>query len=337
MVVVPAPMSITAAPRSASSSASAESPATYGLATIASTSRWQRSIASIRLRAADDVGGDDMHVDAELRRPSMPRGSRIPPALSSDVADRQRMQHGAAGTHRMAAAGGQHAGDVALGDRPRRDLDRGRDELAGRACRRRPRPSPSRAASRRCARRGRRHWRTAASGLGKIDHRAGLHAARKRVAEADDVDRMGAPAQHVLRRPRLEAPDQAGDLAGADIERGDQHRTASAISGFIFGVRPNWRALMRAPFFFGLRPWPRRRACAAASESRTVTRSGSRRSMATISRVIRFFSLSSATSRSSARAMSVSGSRTSMPLFSRRFQRRSPTRTAARTKARSAG
>ena len=61
--------------------------------------------------------------------------------------------------------------------------------------------------------------------LGEIDHGAGLHAARERVAEADHLDRVGAPRQHVLRRARLEARDQAGDLAGADIERGDHRRT----------------------------------------------------------------------------------------------------------------
>ena len=57
-------------------------PGHIGLATIASTSRWQRSTASIRLRGGRHVGGHDMHVDAELRA-SMPRGSRMPPASST--------------------------------------------------------------------------------------------------------------------------------------------------------------------------------------------------------------------------------------------------------------
>ena len=82
MVVVPAPMSITAAPRSASSSASAESPATYGLVTIASTSRWQRSIASIRLRAAE-ASAVTTCMSMPNWRASMPRGSLMPPAWSS--------------------------------------------------------------------------------------------------------------------------------------------------------------------------------------------------------------------------------------------------------------
>ena len=162
MVVVPAPMSMTAAPRSASSSASAESPATYGLATIASTSRWQRSIASIRLRATE--------ASAVTTCMSMPKLARQHAARVADaagvvehIADRQRVQHGASGAHRMAAAGGEHAVDVAFADRGAGDLDRGRDQLAGRAPGGHRDDHRVRAASGRCARRGRAHWRTAAS------------------------------------------------------------------------------------------------------------------------------------------------------------------------------
>ena len=60
-----------------------------------------------------DVGGHDMHVDAELARQ---HAARIADAggVVERVADRQRMQHGAAGARRMAAAGGEHARDVAV-------------------------------------------------------------------------------------------------------------------------------------------------------------------------------------------------------------------------------
>ncbi len=75
-------------------------------------------------------------------------------------------------------------------------------------------------------------------GLGEVDHGAGLDAARERVAEAEDLDGVAAAAQHFLRRARLQPRDQAGDLAGADVERGDEPRRASGDSGFIFGVRP---------------------------------------------------------------------------------------------------
>ena len=124
----------------------------------------------------------------------------------------------------MAAAGGEHAVDVAFADRRAGDLDRGRDEFAGRASGGDRDDDGvelhSRGALGEVGALAHRGFR-----LGKIDHGARLHAAGKRVAKADDVDRMGAQAQHVLGRPRLEAPDQAGDLAGADIERGDEHRT----------------------------------------------------------------------------------------------------------------
>ena len=98
----------------------------------------------------------------------------------------------------MAAAGGEHAVDVALADGRACDLDRRRDEFAGRA-----------SGGDRDDDRVELHSRGALGEvgalahrglrLGKIDHGARLHAAGKRVAEADDVDGMGAQAQHVLR------------------------------------------------------------------------------------------------------------------------------------------
>ena len=175
-----------------------------------------------------NVGGDDMHVDAEMARQ---HAARIADAAGvvEHVTDRQRMQYGASGAHGMAAAGGEHAGDVALADGRARDLDGGGDELARRAAggdrdHDRIELHPGRALGEIGAlpHRGFR--------FGEIDHRAALHAAGDRVAEADDVDRMGAPAQHVLRLARLEAPDQARDLAGPDVERGNQHRRAWAAA-----------------------------------------------------------------------------------------------------------
>ena len=70
-------------------------------------------------------------------------------------------------------------------------------------------------------------------------------------------------------------------------------------SGFIFGARPNWRRAHAGPpaFFFGFSLIASIRACAAASDNRTVTRSGSLRSIMVISRVSRGFSASSATNR----------------------------------------
>ena len=198
MVVVPAPMSMTAAPRSASSSASAERPGHIG----AGHHRLDVEMAALdrehQVARGRSVGGHDVHVDAELARQHAARVADAAGVVER-VADRQRMQHGAAGAHRMAAAGGEHAVDVAVADRRRRRSSiEARDELAGRAAgghrdddRLELHPRGALGEVDALAHRGFR--------LGEIDHGAGLHAARERVAEADDVDRMGAPAQHVLR------------------------------------------------------------------------------------------------------------------------------------------
>ena len=50
-------------------------------------------------------------------------------------------------------------------------------------------------------------------GLRQVDHGAGLDAARLGVADAEDLDAMAAPPHHILRALRLEAGDQADDLA----------------------------------------------------------------------------------------------------------------------------
>ena len=102
---------------------------------MASTSRWQRSTASIRLRAAA-TSAVTTCMSTPKRRPSMPRGSRMPLRVVERIADRQRMQHGAAVAHRMAAAGRQHAGDVAVGDGAAGDVDVGGEAARCRAARR---------------------------------------------------------------------------------------------------------------------------------------------------------------------------------------------------------
>ena len=71
-----------------------------------------------------------MHVDAE---PCAEHAARIADAVDAvdRIADRQRMQHGAAVAQRMPAAGGKHARDVALGDRGADDFDVGGEQFAG--------------------------------------------------------------------------------------------------------------------------------------------------------------------------------------------------------------
>jgi len=107
----------------------------------------------------------------------------MPGSSSSRIADRQRMQHGATGPHRMLAAGGQHAGDIALRHHRSDDIDRRRNEFAA---------GP--AGGYRHDHRLQLHAGGALGdihglayrllGLGEIDHRAGLDAARERVTEA---------------------------------------------------------------------------------------------------------------------------------------------------------
>ena len=95
MVVVPAPRSITAAPRSASSSAITAEPADigrrhHGLDLEMAALDHQHQIARRR-----DVGGHHMHVDAELARQHAARIADAAHAVER-IADRQRMQHDAA-------------------------------------------------------------------------------------------------------------------------------------------------------------------------------------------------------------------------------------------------
>ena len=115
-------------------------------------------------------------------------------------------------------------------------------------------------------------------GLRQIDHAAGLHAARAGMAEADHFDGVGPARQHLLRRMRPQPRDQAGDLARSDIERGDE-RAAPRRDRLHLRRQAVMEGIHALPsFFFFLSLSASSRACAAAGESRTVTRSGSRRS-----------------------------------------------------------
>src|SRR5262249_25906449 len=175
-------------------------------------------------------------------------------------------------------------------------------------------------------------------GFGEIDHGAGLDAAGAGVADAEDLDGVRAPAQRLLRHARLQPSDQAGDLAGADVEHGNERRALERQRLHLGGNAMTERVHALPPLPFGfLILSASSRACAAVSDRRTVTRSWRRRSTAVMSRVRSFLSRSSAASASSACGTSASGNRMSMPFWSLRFQRRSPTRIAARTFGRNAG
>ena len=152
-----------------------------------------------------------------------------------------------------------------------------------------------------------------------------------RVAEAEHLDRMAAAAQRFVLRVRLQPRDQAGDLAGADVERGDERRAPRRQRLHSGRQAVRERAHASPPLALRRRSFmARSRACAAASESRTMTRSGqpqidrgdvARQNAACRGRARR--------ARRARRSASSSGKRTSMPFLSRRFQRRSAIRTGA--------
>src|SRR5207245_5753026 len=166
--------------------------------------------------------------------------------------------------------------------------------------------------------------------FGEIAHGACLDAARLDLAVADQVHRMGAAAQRVVRRRRLQPRDHAGDLAGADIERRHQRRALVVDGTRLWGLVAI-EAGHASPAFFlvFLSLNSSSRALAASSDNCTVSRSGRRMSTATMSRENSRSSLSSLLNTASALPTSFSGRRMSRPSFSRRFQRSSPTGIAA--------
>ncbi len=94
-----------------------------------------------------DVGGDHVHVDAEAMAEHAARLADAGRGIER-VADGQRMQHGAAAAHRMAAGRGQHARHVGIADGAAgRDRYRRRSARC-RAGRRRARPPRIRSAGR---------------------------------------------------------------------------------------------------------------------------------------------------------------------------------------------
>src|SRR5690606_17304676 len=96
--------------------------------------------------------------------------------------------------------------------------------------------------------------------------------------------RMRAPAEMRPFAQRLQAPDQAGNLAGAYIECGDDRRTprmqrahAGSETARECGVHESAPLGFTVSFF---------KVAAASSDKPTVTRSGTRRSIDVRSRVM---------------------------------------------------
>src|SRR5487761_2336583 len=244
------------------------------------------------------------------------------------------MQHGAAVAYRMAASRRQHAADVAIGHRAAGEVDGSDETLAAEA-----------AAGKRYHHGFELHLGLAFGDvdgladhlldLDQVDYAAGFHTAGRGMGKSENAHAVRAPPQHVLRRLRLEPGDQAGDLAGADIEAG-HHRGAPRRNRLHLGCDAEAQhGHASLPFFFVLffsaALSAASRAAAAASDCRTVTRSDSRRSTATMSRDSSFFSRSRSTSVVNACSGWRSGNSTSTPSLSFRFQRRSATSTEAST------
>ena len=241
-----------------------------------------------QVAAGTEIGGRKVHVETEAAGQHPARFAH-PVGPVEREADRQRVQQDAPLPSRAAVTGGERAGDVVVGDASL-DIDFGGEALAT--------DSPGR---------DRRHdgidldlGRALGEingvahrclGSGQIDHRPTLDPVRDRVAEAEHLDRMTASAQRFTLRVGTQLRDQAGDLAGADVERHDQRGAPRRDRFHLRGEAVIERAHAAPP----LRAFARSlmalsRACAAASESRTVTRSGSRRSIAATSRVMSFLS-----------------------------------------------
>ena len=268
---------------------------------MAATSRWQLSIAYIRLRTTD--------ISAVMTCMSMPKLLRQHAARIADaghavdgVADRQRVQHRAARAGGIVAAGREHAGDVAFADTGARDIDRRRHQVAARPA---GRHRDDHLLELKLGRALGEIDGLAERLLGrlKIDHRAAFDAAGERVAEADDIDAYGcagaAPAagacgfnrairQAILLVPTSSAAISAERFGDKRLGLGRQAELEDAHA------RPPFFAFLTLSLTCSCR------ACAAFSDCRTVTRSGSRRSITTMSRERIFWSRSSAISRMSA-------------------------------------
>ena len=190
----------------------------------------------------------------------------------------------------MPAAGGQHARDIAFGNGRADDVDVGGEQFAGEAARRDREHHGFNLDRGHLL--GAIHGRADGFlGLGEIDDPAGLHAARGGVAKPDHLDAVAPARQDLLRRMRAQTCNQAHDLARSNVERGDEctaprrdrlHLRCQAVMEGIHALPPF--------FFLALSFCSSSRAWRAAGESRTVTRSGIRRSIEVTSRERSFLS-----------------------------------------------
>ena len=178
--------------------------------------------AELEIAERRRVGGDHVHVDAE---PLAEHAARVGDAAVGveRIADRQRVDDGAARRDRMAAPGGKHAADIGFLDLLAGEGDARRVGLAGQASAgdvddERLDGDPGHALGRVDGEADR------LLGGVEIGDDARLDAARALMADAEHLDRVGASRAAPRPIPRAhgsQPPDQAADLARADVENRD--------------------------------------------------------------------------------------------------------------------
>src|SRR5579864_2101128 len=269
----------------------------------------------------------DIHVDAKLPRD---HALGIADALHAidRISDRQRVQRGSTLTGDVMHAGGGDPRNVAGRNGATPDVGGRLDQMSLQPpARHRQKDGLDADLGHVFGKRDRLANRLFA--FGEINDRAPLDPLRADLAITDQLSGMTAAAKGAVRRAWPQARDHAGDFAGADVERSDQRRALRHRSRLrrLFAIES---AHASPTFFFGsFFLSASSRALAASSDNCTTSRSGSRKSTATMSLEKRWSSLSSALKVASASPTSFSGRRISMPSLSLRYQRRSPTKIAA--------
>ena len=216
----------------------------------------------------------------------------MPRDVVERVADRQRMQHGAArrapngGCRRRARGRCRASATVEPATSTEAD-----DQLARRAGRRRPRRMTDSSCSRRSARRGRRPGAPPPRPSARSTTAPAFMPRASGVAEAEDLDGVAAPAQHVLRRLRLAAARSGRRSCWCRRRARRPAPSACGDSGFIFGREAVLEgAHASPPFFFGFlslsASCARLRGRVGQPHRHAVGQAADR--SATMSRVIRF-------------------------------------------------
>ena len=163
-----------------------------------------------------------MHVDAEFVAEHAERVANSPLAVERE-AGRQRMQGRVLVRERLLRGGDQHPAQVGRVDLVAAEIDRGGIDVAAQATGGDVDDERVDRHAGHALRRIDGEPHRALHGI-EIDDDAALDAARLLVADADDLDAMGAPGEQLAALMRSELADHADDLRGADVEHRDGAR-----------------------------------------------------------------------------------------------------------------